>query len=154
MIETISKVNPNLVVVLNSGSATNLGQFDEKVKAIVQAWLPGQAGGGALANVIFGEVNPSGKLSETFPITLEHNPSYLTFPGNVRQVHYSEGVFVGYRYYDTKKLDVKYPFGYGLSYTKFAFFNLRLSSNQLTNGEACLSHRLFASIRRQDFADK
>ncbi|MGO4500783.1 glycoside hydrolase family 3 C-terminal domain-containing protein [Paenibacillus sp. 2RAB27] len=135
LIEEVSKVNPNVIVVVNSGSATNIGAYDSQAKAIVQAWLPGQAGGSAIANVLFGEVNPSGKLTETFPIAVEHNPSYLTFPGNINRVNYSEGIFVGYRYYDTKKLEVKYPFGYGLSYTEFEYSNLRLSNGSLKNGD-------------------
>jgi beta-glucosidase len=135
LIETVAAVNPNVVVVMHSGSAVNLAAFDAKAKAILQAWLPGQAGGSAVANILFGEVNPSGKLSETFPIALEHTPAYLTFPGTVERVHYAEGIFVGYRYYDTKKLAVQYPFGHGLSYTEFAYSDLRLSSRTLRNGE-------------------
>ncbi|WP_079912310.1 glycoside hydrolase family 3 C-terminal domain-containing protein [Paenibacillus sp. 32352] len=135
LIKRVSEVNPNVIVVVNSGSATQIGAYEPMAKAIVQAWLPGQAGGAAIANILFGEVNPSGKLTETFPIALEHNPSYLSFPGNVQQVKYSEGIFAGYRYYDTKKLDVLYPFGFGLSYTEFEYSNLRLSGQTLTNGD-------------------
>jgi beta-glucosidase len=135
LIEEVSKVNPNVIVVVNSGSATHIGAYEAQAKAIVQAWLPGQAGGSAIVNVLFGDVNPSGKLTETFPLALEHNPTYLTFPGNIEKVNYSEGIFVGYRYYDTKKLAVLYPFGYGLSYTEFEYSNLRLSSGSLHNGD-------------------
>nr|WP_275983840.1 glycoside hydrolase family 3 C-terminal domain-containing protein [Paenibacillus hamazuiensis] len=135
LIEAVSEVNPNVIVVLHSGSATNIGAFESNAKAVIQAWLPGQAGGSAIANILFGEVNPSGKLSETFPLALEHNPSYLSFPGNVREVKYTESIFVGYRYYDAKKLDVRYPFGFGLSYTEFEYSNLRLSCGSLTNGD-------------------
>lgn len=136
LIEAVSQVNPNVIVVLHSGSATNVGAYEPQAKAIVQAWLPGQAGGSAIARVLFGEVNPSGKLTETFPLALEHNPSYLSFPGNINRVNYSEGLFVGYRYYDTKKLDVRFPFGFGLSYTRFEYSNLRLSGDRLQDGEA------------------
>ncbi|WP_284645826.1 glycoside hydrolase family 3 C-terminal domain-containing protein [Paenibacillus silviterrae] len=135
LIEAVAKINPNVVVVVNSGSATDIDKYESRVKGIVQAWLPGQAGGSAIANVLFGEVNPSGKLTETFPLALEHNPSYLSFPGNVKQVVYSEGIYVGYRYYDTKLLDVKYPFGFGLSYTSFEYSNLRLSNSRLKDGD-------------------
>ncbi|MDR6881865.1 glycoside hydrolase family 3 C-terminal domain-containing protein [Bacillus sp. 3255] len=135
LIEAVSKVNANVVVVVNSGSATDIGAYDTMCKAVLQAWLPGQAGGAAIANILFGEVNPSGKLSETFPMAVEHNPSYLSFPGNVKQAVYAEGIFVGYRYYDTKKLEVKYPFGYGLSYTEFVYTNLQLSANRLGSGD-------------------
>ncbi|MGG1514583.1 glycoside hydrolase family 3 C-terminal domain-containing protein [Paenibacillus oryzisoli] len=135
LIEAVSSVNPNVIVVVNSGSATDIGTYDERCKAILQAWLPGQAGGSALANILFGQVNPSGKLSETFPLALEHNPSYLSFPGNVKQVTYAESIFTGYRYYDKKRLEVKYPFGHGLSYTAFEYANLRLSAKRLQNGD-------------------
>lgn len=135
LIEAVSKVNPNVIVVVNSGSVTDIGAYDAMCKAVLQAWLPGQAGGSAIANILFGEVNPSGKLTETFPLAVEHNPSYLSFPGNVKQVVYAEGIFVGYHYYDKKNLEVKYPFGYGLSYTEFAYSNLRLSASRLESGD-------------------
>lgn len=134
LIEAVARVNPNVAVVTHSGSAIDLRPFERSVRAIVHAWLPGQAGGSAIANILFGETNPSGKLSETFPLALEHNPSYLSFPGDIASVRYSEGIFVGYRYYDTKKLDVLYPFGHGLSYTEFEYANLRLSADRLENG--------------------
>ncbi|WP_080838083.1 glycoside hydrolase family 3 C-terminal domain-containing protein [Cohnella massiliensis] len=135
LIEAAAGVNPNVVVVNHSGSAIDVGPFESLARAIVHAWLPGQAGGSAIANVLFGETNPSGKLTETFPLALEHNPSYLSFPGHIRKVHYNEGIFVGYRYYDAKKLDVRYPFGYGLSYSRFDYSRLELSAADLTNGE-------------------
>ncbi|WP_186364975.1 glycoside hydrolase family 3 C-terminal domain-containing protein, partial [Staphylococcus argensis] len=80
-----------------------------------EAYLGGQAVGGAIADLLYGEVNPSGKLAETFPAQLSHNPSYLNFPGEGDRVEYREGIFVGYRYYDTKQIDPLFPFGYGLS---------------------------------------
>ena len=135
LIKEVSKVNQNIVIVTNSGSAIDIDEFEANAKGIVHAWLPGQAGGSALANILFGKINPSGKLTETFPITYEHNPTYLSFPGDVKQVEYKEEVFVGYRYYDAKKLDVKYPFGFGLSYTNFEYSDLKLSKSKLENGE-------------------
>ncbi|GGG22623.1 glycoside hydrolase family 3 C-terminal domain-containing protein [Paenibacillus abyssi] len=135
LIEAVSAVNPNVIVVNHSGSAVDFERFEPKARAILHAWLPGQAGGTAIANVLFGDSNPSGRLSETFPVALEHNPSYVSFPGDIRQVAYSEGIFVGYRHYDTRKLPVKYEFGYGLSYTKFEYSNLVLSQASLTNGD-------------------
>lgn len=135
LIEAVAEVNKNLILVNNSGSAVNLDSVDQQAKAILQAWLPGQAGARAAANILFGEVNPSGKLSETFPLNYKHNPSYLSFPGDIDTVEYKEGILVGYRYYDSKELEVKYPFGYGLSYTDFEYSKLRLSQKKLKNGD-------------------
>ena len=83
----------------------------------------GQAGGGAIADVLFGQVNPCGKLAETFPLKLADTPAYLNWPGDAGEVRYGEGLFIGYRYYDAKEMPVLFPFGYGLSYTTFAYSN-------------------------------
>jgi len=88
----------------------------------------GQAGGGAIADVLFGEVNPSGKLAETFPLRLEDTPAYLNFPGELDEVRYGEGLFIGYRYHDARQQPVQFPFGYGKSYTTFAYSAPRVSS--------------------------
>ncbi|MGM0379788.1 MAG: glycoside hydrolase family 3 C-terminal domain-containing protein [Bacillota bacterium] len=135
LINEICKHNKNVILVNFSGSAVNFNKLSGKVKGILHAWLPGQAGGSALANIIFGKISPSGKLSETFPNYLENNPSYLYFPGNINQVKYNEEIFVGYRYYDKKKINVKYPFGYGLTYTTFEYSNIRASSNEINGKE-------------------
>ena len=135
LIETVAEVNPNVVVVVNSGSAVNLAAFDAKVKAILQAWLPGQAGGSAIANILFGEVNPSGKLAETFPHKLSDNPSHLFFPGEGDRVEYREGLFVGYRYYDAKEIEPLFPFGHGLSYTTFAYEKIEIDRARMSDGE-------------------
>lgn len=119
LIKAVAAVNKNLIVVLHAGSAVETRQFEAEVPALLQAWLPGEGGGEALARLLFGEANPSGKLSESFPVRLEHNPTYETFPGTKETVEYSEGLFTGYRYYDTKELPVQYPFGHGLSYSQF-----------------------------------
>lgn len=119
LIKAVAAVNKNLIVVLHAGSAVETRQFEAEVPALLQAWLPGEGGGEALARLLFGEANPSGKLSESFPVRLEHNPTYETFPGTKETVEYSEGIFTGYRYYDTKELPVQYPFGHGLSYSQF-----------------------------------
>ena len=89
--------------------------------AILEGWLLGQAGGGAIADVLYGDVNPSAKLTETIPLRLEDTPAFLDFPGEVSHVRYGEGLFVGYRWYDARRLDVAFPFGHGLSYTTFAY---------------------------------
>ena len=98
-----------------------------KVKAIVEAWLGGQAGGGAIADVLTGKINPSGKLSETFPARLEDTPPYPDFPARDKQANYGEGIFIGYRYYDTRKISSLFPFGFGLSYTTFSYSDLRMT---------------------------
>ncbi|MEM3466124.1 MAG: fibronectin type III-like domain-contianing protein, partial [Candidatus Jordarchaeales archaeon] len=106
-----------------------------KVKGILETYRGGQAWGGAVADVLFGEVSPSGKLAETFPKKLSDNPSYLFFPGEGDRVEYREGIFVGYRYYDKKEMEVLYPFGYGLSYTTFEYRDLKLDKKEMTDEE-------------------
>ena len=114
LISEIAKVQENVVVVLHNGSPVEMPWADE-VKGILEAYLGGQAVGQAEVDVLFGKANPCGKLAETIPYKLADNPSYLNFPGDGQTVAYNEGVFVGYRYYDTKEMPVRYPFGYGLS---------------------------------------
>ncbi|WEG08209.1 glycoside hydrolase family 3 C-terminal domain-containing protein [Microbacterium horticulturae] len=120
MLDAVLDVNPNTVVVLSNGSVVAL-PFRDRVAAILEGWLLGQAGGSATADVLFGDVNPSGKLTETIPLRLEDNPSYGNFPGEFGHVRYGEGLLVGYRWYDARGLEVAYPFGHGLSYTTFAY---------------------------------
>jgi beta-glucosidase len=106
-----------------------------KVPAVLEMYLGGQAVGEAAVSILFGETNPSGKLAESFPVKLEDNPSHLNFPGDSKTAFYREGVFVGYRYYDYKKMDVLFPFGHGLSYTTFVYSNLKLSKNAINDAE-------------------
>ena len=127
LISEIAKVQENVVVVLHNGSPVEMPWADE-VKGILEAYLGGQAVGQAEVDVLFGKANPCGKLAETIPYKLADNPSYLNFPGDGQTVEYNEGVFVGYRYYDTKEMPVRYPFGYGLSYTTFEYSDLQLSA--------------------------
>ncbi len=134
LIEKIAEVQPNTVVVLHNGSPVEM-PWVSKVKGVLEAYLGGQAVGGAEYDILFGKVNPSAKLPETFPIQLSDNPSYLNFPGEKDKVEYKEGIFVGYRYYDKKKMDVLFPFGHGLSYTTFGYSNLRLSSDNIKDTE-------------------
>lgn len=128
LIARISEVQPNVVVVLHSGSPIAMPWLD-KAAGVLQMYLAGQASGGAAVNLLFGDAIPCGKLAETFPLHLEDNPSYLNFPGNREKVCYQEGVFIGYRYYDKKKMDVLFPFGYGLSYTDFTYSNMKVTVN-------------------------
>jgi len=130
LIEAVLKANPNTIVVLNNGAPLAMPWVD-KVHSLVEAWLPGQEGGTAIANVLFGATNPSGKLPVTFPVRIEDNPTYLSYPGNP-DVNYGEGVFVGYRYYDKKKIEPLFAFGHGLSYTKFEYAPIKLIADQLS----------------------
>ncbi|MDD3334561.1 MAG: glycoside hydrolase family 3 C-terminal domain-containing protein [Eubacteriales bacterium] len=130
LIEKVAEANPNTVVVLYNGSPIEMPWLP-KVKAVIEAYLGGQAVGGATMDVLFGIVNPCGHLPETFPLKLEDTPCYLTYGGEGDYAPYTEGVFVGYRYYDKKKMEVLFPFGYGLSYTSFQYSNLKLSADQI-----------------------
>ena len=128
LIEEICSVQPNVIVLLHNGSSVEL-PWAASVKGIVEVYLAGQAVGEATINVLYGKVNPSGKLAESFPIKLSDNPAYLNF-GDGKKVEYHEGVFVGYRYYDKKQMEVAFPFGHGLSYTTFEYSNLKLDKKQ------------------------
>ncbi|KHL09984.1 beta-glucosidase [Mumia flava] len=121
LVRALRSANPRTVVVLNNGGAIEVGGWHEDVAAILDCWLPGQAGGAALADVLFGHVNPSGKLTETMPLTVRDTPTYLGFPGTGGHAFHGEGVFVGYRGYDAAERPVGFPFGHGLSYTTFAY---------------------------------
>lgn len=132
LIDCICEVQKNVVVVLHNGSPIRMPWLD-KVSAVLEMYLAGQASGSAAVDLLTGRVNPSGKLAETFPLKLEDNPSFLNFPGRRNEVEYSEGIFIGYRYYDKKKMDVLFPFGYGLSYTTFEYSNLDVTVNRSIN---------------------
>ena len=130
LIEAVAEANPNTVVVLHNGSPVEMPWIG-RVKGVLEAYLGGQAVGLAEVKVLFGDVNPSGHLPESFPIKLEDNPSYLFYGGEPAGTEYREGIFVGYRYYDKKKMDVLFPFGYGLSYTTFEYSGLKLSKDKI-----------------------
>ncbi len=130
LVEEVLKVNPNTIVVLSGGASVALPWAD-KVPAILNMFLTGQAGGSAVCDIIFGDVNPCGKLSETYPYALEDNSSYNNFPGTQVSVEYREGVYVGYKYYDTAKKDVAFPFGFGLSYTTFEYSDIKISADKI-----------------------
>lgn len=130
LIEKVAAANKNTVVILNTGSPIAMPWLDS-VAAVVQAWYPGQECGNAIADILFGDVTPSGKLTQTFPVCLEDNPTYINYPGENGRVYYGEGLFVGYRYYEKKDIAPLFPFGFGLSYTMFSYSNMRLSSAQI-----------------------
>jgi beta-glucosidase len=121
LIQAVAQVQPQTVVVLNNGAPVAVGAWVDQVAAVLEAWMMGQAGGAAIADVLFGQVNPSGKLAETFPRSLPDTPAYLQWPGEHGQTRYGEGLFIGYRYYDARQVPVQFPFGYGLSYTTFSY---------------------------------
>ena len=134
LIEKICGVQKNVVVVLHNGSPVVM-PWKGRVSAILEAYLGGQAVGKAEVKILFGEVNPSGRLSETFPNRLEDTPCYLTYGKGKDHAEYREGVFVGYRYYTTRGMEVQYPFGYGLSYTTFGYSNMTTDKTELTDAE-------------------
>jgi beta-glucosidase len=139
LIDAVSKVQPNVVVVLMNGSAVAM-PWESKVKGIVECWLGGQAGGEALADILTGKVNPSGKLSESFAVKLEDSPSFLNFPGRDGTTIYGEGIFIGYRYYDKKKIAPLFPFGFGLSYTTFAYTGMDISTGAASDTDKVKVH--------------
>ena len=120
VLDAVAQVNSNIVVILSNGSVVSMEPWQQHAKAVLEAWLLGQAGGAALADLLYGDANPSGKLAQTIINDINDDPSMLNWPGEEGYVDYGEGVFVGYRYYDTFKRQVAYPFGYGLSYSTFA----------------------------------
>jgi beta-glucosidase len=128
LIKAVAAVQPQTVVILNNGAPVAMSAWIDDVAAVLEAWMMGQAGGGAIADILFGRVNPSGKLAETFPLKLSDTPAYINWPGGAGEVRYGEGLFIGYRYYDVKEDAVLFPFGYGLSYTSFAYSNPALSA--------------------------
>lgn len=135
LIEELAKVNENIVVVLSGGSPVKMDSWECKVKSILNLYLGGQAGGEAAYDLIYGKVNPSGKLAETYPFNNEDNVVHHYFPMGPRTVEYRESIFVGYRYYDKAKKAVQYPFGHGLSYTKFEYSDIRVSKKNINEGE-------------------
>jgi len=130
LLTALSEVNPNIVGILSAGSAIEM-PWQECCKSLLHGYLGGEAGPSAMLRVITGKVNPSGRLSETYPLRYEDTPAYRYFPGAERCSQYREGIYVGYRYYDTVKVKVQYPFGYGLSYTTFSYKDLEVLENEV-----------------------
>ena len=128
LIKAVTAVQPKTVVILNNGAPVVMSEWIDGTAAVLEAWMMGQAGGGAIADVLYGTVNPSGKLAETYPIKLVDTPAHINFPGGNGEVHYGEGIFIGYRYYDAREMPVLFPFGYGMSYTTFGYSNPKVSA--------------------------
>ena len=131
LIDEIYKVNHNIVLVLSGGAPFVMPQRNQ-YKAAIHGYLGGQAGAQAMADALLGKINPSGKLNETWPVKLEDNPSYPYYPSKERTSEHREGLYIGYRYYDTVGKEVRYPFGYGLSYTTFAYSDIKASKDEVT----------------------
>ena len=134
LVEKLLKIDPNLIVILNNGTAVTFRGV-ERVKTLVEAWLAGSAMGEALVNILFGKVNPSGKLSETFPLRQQDFPLSTTTKSSNGRITYSESILVGHRYYDNRDIPVLFPFGHGLSYTQFSYHDLTLSSSKISSDE-------------------
>ena len=135
MIKDVAKINPNTIVILTNGTPVTMVDWLEDVPAVLEAFYPGQEEGNAIADILFGDVNPSGKLPVTFPKHYEDNPAYKYYPGVNSQLTYSEGIYVGYRYYDTKNVAPLFPFGFGLSYTDFEYSSISLDKEYIKNDE-------------------
>jgi beta-glucosidase len=127
LLDAVVAANPRTVVVLANGGVVRVAGFADRVPALLEGWLLGQAGGSAVADVLYGAVNPSGRLAETVPARLADTPAYLDFPGEHGHVRYGEGLFVGYRWYDARDIAVSFPFGHGLSYTTFGYADLTVA---------------------------
>ena len=134
LVDAVAAVTDRLVVVLANGSVVAVDAWQDGVQALVEGWLGGQAGGGAIADVLLGEVNPSGRLAETMPVRLQDTAAYLNFPGDDRHVRYGEGLFIGYRHHDAVDGPVSYPFGHGLSYTAFEYADLDVRTVEPLDG--------------------
>lgn len=126
LIEAVARVNPKTIVIMTAGAPVLMNEWIEKVPAVVQAFYYGQEGGNAIADVLFGKISPSGKLPATFLRQWEDSPAFGHYPGDGQTVDYSEGIFVGYRWFDTKNIEPLFPFGHGLSYTKFEYSGIKL----------------------------
>ena len=131
VLRAMAKVNPNIVGVISAGSAIEM-EWEDSLKAILHGYLTGQAGAGAMLDLLTGRVNPSGKLAETYPMVYEDTPSQPYYPAKERNSDYREALFVGYRYFDTFDQKVRYPFGYGLSYTTFEYSDLKVDDKGVT----------------------
>jgi len=134
LIKKTVKINPNTIVILINGSPVSMDSWLENIPAVLEAWYPGMEGGRAIANVLFGDVNPSGKLPMTFPKKIEDCPAHKserTFPGVNHKVYYEEGIYVGYKHYDKENIEPLFPFGFGLSFTEFKFEEVVVNKDSL-----------------------
>ena len=134
LLHAVADANPSVVVVLSNGSVVTVAPWQDRAQAVLEGWLLGQAGGSATADLLLGAVSPAGRLAETVPVRYEDNPTIGAFPGEHGRVRYGEGLLIGYRWYDARRLPVAYPFGHGLSYTTFDYSDLDVTVR--TDGDA------------------
>jgi len=139
LIEAVEKANPHTIVVLNTGDPVTMTKWIDKTPALLDMWYGGEEGGHALASILFGDANPSGKLPVTLPKRFEDSPAYGHYPGENLHVDYAEGIYVGYRYFDTKNVEPQFPFGFGLSYTTFEYSGLKTWPAKLNGKEPVVS---------------
>jgi len=135
LIEAVSRIHDRVIVILQNGSAVAVEPWIDSVEAVLEVWLGGEAGAGAVADILFGREIPSGKLASTIPRRIEDAPASLGFPGENGRHIYGEGIYVGYRYYEKRKVEPSFPFGFGLSYTRFTYSDLILGSETMTDIE-------------------
>jgi beta-glucosidase len=135
LIAAVERANPHTIVVLNTGDPVTMTKWIAQTPALVEMWYSGQEGGHALASVLFGDANPSGKLPVSFPKEWKDSPAYGHYPGENLKVDYAEGIYVGYRYFDTKNVEPLFPFGFGLSYTTFAYSDLKVTPARVSGKE-------------------
>jgi beta-glucosidase len=135
LIQKIEAINPHTIVVVNCGGNVEMAPWIDKTSALIQEWYPGEEGGTALADVIFGKICPSGRLPATFEKRWEDSPGYSNYPGSDDKVDYKEGIFVGYRWFDYRGIEPRYPFGFGLSYTSFALSDMKIKPVKGSDGE-------------------
>jgi beta-glucosidase len=135
LIEAVEKANPRTIVVLNSGDPVTMTKWIAQTPALLEMWYGGQEGGHALAAILFGDANPSGKLPVSFPKKFEDSPASANYPGVNLKVNYAEGIYVGYRYYDTKNVEPQFPFGFGLSYTTFEYSDLKVTPGKVPSNQ-------------------
>jgi len=134
LIAAVERANPHTIVVLNTGNPVTMTRWIDRTSALVEMWYGGQEAGTALASILFGEANPSGKLPVSLPKEFKDSPAAANYPGENLHVNYAEGIYVGYRYYDTKNVEPQFPFGFGLSYTKFEYSDLKVTPLMLAKG--------------------
>jgi beta-glucosidase len=150
LIKKVAKANADTIVVLNNGSPVAMTSWIDDVAAVVEAYYPGQECGNAIVDILFGDVNPCGKLPDTLPVRYEDNPAFINYPGEAGKVLYGEGIYVGYRYYDAKKIEPLFPFGHGLSYTNFKYSNLQVTPAKVkANGKISVSVDVKNTGKRQ-----
>jgi len=134
LIQAIAKANKNTIVVINAGSPVAMGTWIDQVPSVLMMWYGGQEGGHAIASVLFGDFTPSGKLPVTFPARIEDTPAHGHYPGENLHTEYAEGIYVGYRHYDRAGITPLFPFGHGLSYTKFDYSDLKVTPDKIGPG--------------------